>query len=86
MISLDIQIKMIIFSFCYGFFFYFLLNIIKSLIYDKKLFFLIVLFGILNGLLYFVLLKNINDGILNINLLFLFIFGALICKSVLEKK
>lgn len=86
MISLDIQIKMIIFSFCYGFFFYFLLNKIKSLIYDKKLFFLIVLFGILNGLLYFVLLKNINDGILNINLLFLFIFGTLICKAILEKK
>lgn len=85
MISLNLQLKMIVFSFLYGFIFCFLLKLIKLLIYDKKYFIHVILFGILNGLLYFVLLKRINDGILNINLLFLFIFGVLMCKGILEK-
>lgn len=86
MIELSIQLKMISFSFCYGIFFYFVFCFIKPLIYNKKFFFVIFLFGILNGVLYFFLLKIINDGILNINLLFLFLFGFLICKALLEKK
>lgn len=86
MIELSIQLKMIVFSFCYGIFFYIVLRFIKPLIYNKKLFFVIFLFGILNGVLYFFLLKNINEGILNINLLFLFLFGFLMCKALLEKK
>lgn len=86
MISLNIQLKMILFSLSYGLFFYYLLYLIKPLIYNKKMFLIIILFGILNGLLFFVVLKKINYGILNENMLVLFVFGCLICKWLLEKK
>lgn len=86
MISLNLQLKMIVFSFCYGALYYFVIKFIRPLIYDKMRFWIIYLFGLLNGLLYFVCLKHINNGVLNINLLFLFIFGIFICKCILEKK
>ena len=45
-----------------------------------------ILFGLTNGVLYFFLLKQINDGILNINLVFTFLFGLYICKALLKNK
>lgn len=93
MIPLNIQIKMITFSFCYGFIFFIILNFMKPLIYNKKImikFISSILFGILNGIIYFFFLKIINDGILNINLVIMFLFGNyisyIICKVLLKKK
>ncbi len=93
MIPLNIQLKMITFSFCYGFIFFVILNFIKPLIYNKKLiikFISSILFGIFNGILYFFFLKIINDGILNINLVIMFLVGNYIsytvCKVLLKKK
>lgn len=89
MIPLNVQLKMITFSFSYGFIFFIVLKLLKSLIYNKNIFRKIIislLFGITNGVLYFFFLKQINDGILNINLLFTFVFGMYICKVLLEKK
>ena len=83
MISLNIQIIMIIFSFCYGFIYFLILKYLKKF-YRKYIFF--ILFGMMNGVLYFFLLKIINDGILNINLLIYLGIGFYVCKACLEKK
>ena len=84
MIPLNIQIKMIIFSFAYGIIFFVVLKYLKKLFYKKYIF--SIIFGIMNGVLYFFLLKIINDGILNINLLIYFVIGFYVCKVCLEKK
>ena len=92
MIPLNIQLKMITFSFCYGFIFFLILNFIKPLIYNKKFiikFISSIFFSILNVILYFFFLKIINDGILNINLVIMFLFGNyisyIVCKVLLKK-
>ena len=79
MIPLNIQIKMSIFSFIYGFIYFIILYFLKKIIFS-------ILFGLTNGVLYFFFLKQINDGILNINLVFTFLFGIYLCKVLLEKK
>ena len=84
MISLDIQFKMIIFSFCYGATYFLELKCLKKLLYKKYI--ISILFGLMNGVLYFFLIKIINDGILNINLLIYFVIGFYVCKVCLEKK
>lgn len=83
MITLDIQIKMILFSFIYGILMYFVYIFIKKLL--LKSIFVSIIFGIMNGIGYFIILKKINNGILNINLLFYFLFGFLCVKYFLKK-
>lgn len=66
MMSLDIQIASLCFSFCFGIFFSLLLNINQKIIYSSKTF--IKLFGtvlvvFLSVLIYFILLLYINNGI-----------------------
>jgi len=78
MIELNIQIKMIVFSFIYGIFIFFLLNTLKKLIYNKnknlKIISTFTLF-LLNSIIYFFLLKKINNAIINSNLLITFFIG-----------
>ena len=78
MIELNIQIKMIFFSFIYGIFIFFLLNALKKLIYNKnknlKIISTFTLF-LLNSIIYFFLLKKINNAIINSNLLITFFIG-----------
>lgn len=83
MITLDIQIKMILFSFIYGILMYFVYILINKLL--LKSMFISIIFGIINGISYFIILKKINNGILNINLLFYFLFGFLCVKYFLKK-
>lgn len=83
MITLDIQIKMILFSFIYGILMYFVYIFINKLL--LKSMFVSIIFGIMNGIGYFIILKKINNGILNINLLFYFLFGFLCVKYFLKK-
>ena len=66
MMSLDIQIVSLCFSFFFGIFFSLLLNINQKIIYSSKTF--IKLFGtvlvvFLSVLIYFILLLYINNGI-----------------------
>ena len=66
MIPLDIQIKSIIFSFLYGMFFSFLLNLnYKYIYYSKGVFKILVnvFFVVDNVFLYFIILRYINNGI-----------------------
>ena len=68
MIALNIQIKSIIFSFLYGMFFSFLLNLNYKFIYYSKgiLKILINIFFVVdNVFLYFIILRYINNGIVH---------------------
>lgn len=66
--ELIVQLKLIIFSFLYGIFFAFTLNINYKFINSKrkilKVIFTLV-FIILNTLIYFAILQKINNGILH---------------------
>lgn len=87
MIALDIQIKSIIFSFIYGAFFSFLLNLNYKFIYYSKgiLKVLINIFFILdNVLLYFIILRFINNGIVHFYFLLSLFFGYLCVNKVVS--
>ena len=76
--SLFIQFKMIFITFIYGLFFYFSFNVSKKvLIHSKKLMKIILntLFMIDHALIYFILIKSINNSVLHI---YLFIFFILL--------
>lgn len=79
MIELSIQIKMIIFSIIFGIFIYFLTNVVKKIIYHKnkklKIIFTFTFF-ILNAIIYFLILKKINNAIIDRNLLLMFFLGV----------
>lgn len=76
--SLNIQIKTIVLSLLYGIFIYYLLFFNKKILYNKKLFIKIIgtlSIVILITLLYFLLLKNINNGYFHIYELLLIIMS-----------
>ena len=78
MIPLDIQIKSIVFSFLYGMFFSFLLNLNYKFIYYSKgiLKILINIFFVVdNVLLYFIILRYINNGIVHFYFLLSLVIG-----------
>lgn len=88
MISLDIQIKSIIFSFIYGAFFSFLLNLNYKFIYYSKgiLKILINAFFILdNVFLYFIILRFINNGIVHFYFLLSMFLGYLSVNKMASK-
>ena len=67
--SLNIQIKTIILSLLYGIFIYYFLYLNKRILYNKNSFIKIIgtlSMGILLTFLYFLLLKNINNGYFHI--------------------
>lgn len=68
MIPLNVQIKSIFFSFFYGCFFSFLLNLNYKFVYltkgIRKVIFNLI-FIIDNVLLYFIIIRHINNGILH---------------------
>lgn len=78
MIPLDIQIKSIVFSFLYGMFFSFLLNLNYKYIYYSKgvLKVLINIFFVVdNVFLYFIILRYINNGIVHFYFLLSLVLG-----------
>lgn len=88
MIPLDIQIKSIVFSFMYGIFFSFLLNLNYKFIYYSKglLKILINIFFIVdNVFLYFIILKCINDGIVHYYFILSLFLGFLCVNKVASK-
>ena len=67
--TLETQIKLILFSFCFGIFFHIFLTINYKFIYSCNRIVRIIssfLFVLLNVLLYFILLNKINNGIFHI--------------------
>ena len=88
MIPLDIQIKSIVFSFLYGIFFSFLLNINYKFIYYSKgiIKILINIFFIVdNVFLYFILLRFINNGIVHFYFLLSLFLGFLSVNKMASK-
>ena len=78
MIPLNIQIKSIVFSFLYGVFFSFLLNLNYKFIYYSKgiLKILINIFFVVdNVFLYFIILRYINNGIVHFYFLLSLVIG-----------
>ena len=88
MIPLNIQIKSIIFSFIYGCFFSFLLSTNYKYIYlskgIKKLLFNFV-FVIDNALLYFIILRYINNGIVHFYFILSIIIGFITVNKMTSK-
>lgn len=79
--ELKIQFISLSFSFLYGMFFSFLINLNYSLLYNSKknVQLLISIFFILdNVLLYFLILQKINNGIIHIYLMIAFLSGVFI--------
>lgn len=89
--SLFVQFKTILFSFIFGCFFHFFLNINYKYIIRKGILslFFNILFIIVNVLIYFLILKYINFGVFHIYEICVIIFGYLfyhlLC-IVVEKK
>ena len=78
MIPLDIQIKSIVFSFLYGVFFSFLLNLNYKFIYYSKgitKVLINIFFVVDNVLLYFIILRYINNGIVHFYFLLSLVIG-----------
>lgn len=85
MIPLDIQIKSIIYSFIYGIFFSFLLNLnYKFIFYSKGIIKITInfLFILDNTLLYFIILRYINNGILHYYFIISLFLGFLCVNKV----
>ena len=89
MIPLNIQIKSIIYSFIYGCIFSLLLNInYKYIYYSKgiKKILINVFFIIDNVLLYFLILRYINNGIFHFYFLLSIILGFIFVNYMTTKK
>ena len=81
MIDLTIQIKSLIFSFFYGILFSLLLNINYSIIHHKFLIYRVIvniLFVFDNVLLYFIILRVINNGIVHYYFIIMIFLGFII--------
>lgn len=87
MIPLNIQIKTLLFSFLFGIFFSVFLNINYKLIYNNKKFYRIItsfIFVMINVIIYFIILRKINNGILHIYSIFMIILGF-IFENIVKK-
>lgn len=83
---LKLQIYCLLFSLIYGFIFYFLTLLNKKYLYNNKASIIIdMLFIIDNVLLYFIILRYINNGIFHIYFLFIIILGFLL-GYIIDKK
>ena len=86
--SLNCQIITIIFSFIYGIFFCFLLELNYKYIYmGNKVYRIIVtfLFVMCNTLLYFIILRKINYGVVHVYFLLCILTGYILSNFVYKK-
>ncbi|MGI6329471.1 MAG: spore cortex biosynthesis protein YabQ [Bacilli bacterium] len=86
--DLYIQINSLLFSLCYGFFFGLTLNFSYNNIFKGLLYFKLInnfLFIFCHVLLYFILLKKINNGIMHPYFLLLFIVGFAIIDNKIKR-
>ena len=88
MIPLNIQIKSIVFSFLYGIIFSILTNLnYKFIFYTKKVFRIIIniLFVLDNVVIYFIILRLINDGIIHYYFIVSLVLGYLSVNKMSHK-
>ena len=85
---LILQIYSIVYSFCYGIFLFFLLEINYRLIYNENIvikFIFTFFFAVFNTLLYFIGLKRINNGIVHVYFLLIILLGYILSFFVFNK-
>ena len=78
---LEIQIKMLLFSFVYGFFFALLISIFSRWLYNNKIFIRIIFtlfFVFSNTIIYFLGMRSINEAIIHPYAILMLIAGYLI--------
>lgn len=86
--NLKIQIFSLIFSFFYGMLFSFFVNINYQYLFYKKILIQVIvtfLFLLDMALLYFLILKIINDGVIHIYFYFMLFFGFYISFPIMKK-
>ena len=77
--NLKIQIIALVFSFIFGVFYAFLVRVTKRFLFSGKWIISIIsslIFNLLLSLLYFLLLNIINNGMLHIYFLLMFLLGS----------
>lgn len=87
--ELSVQLQALTASFAYGILFSYLLKMQYKFLFDSRIIykiFLTVLFVFDNCLLYFLILKIINNGIFHIYFLFLLIIGYLFGNYLVNRK
>ena len=78
--NLIIQIKSLVFSFLFGILFKFLVDIFDKNLYKVRIRYQIIntfIFCITNSLVYFFIIKKINNGIIHLYFILSIIFGML---------
>lgn len=86
--NLKIQIILLLFSFLFGMFFSYFLNVNYKYIYNKYLYIKITitfLFVLINTLIYFIILQKINNGQLHIYSFIAIALGILIENLIARK-
>lgn len=87
--ELSIQLQSLIASFAYGMLVSYLIKLQYKFLFNGRIFYKIIittLFIFDNCLLYFLLLRTINDGIFHIYFLFMLIIGYLFGNYLVDKK
>ncbi len=88
MINLNIQLKLIIFSFIFGFFFSIILNYYNEYIVDKKVIykiFITLIMMLLLDIIYFTGIYIISNAIFHIYSLISIIFGMVVYSVIIKK-
>ena len=86
--ELSIQLQVLTVSFVYGILFSYLLKIQYKFLFDSKLFYRIVvtlLFVFDNCILYFLILRTINDAVFHIYFLLVLIIGFIFGNWLVKK-
>ena len=85
---LKVQIISLVVSFCYGIFFYLLLELNSRFLYSSHIVVRIIvsfLFVMFHTLLYFLILMKINYGYIHFYFFLCIILGYILCKVVFKK-
>ena len=87
--ELSVQLQVLTVSFVYGILFSYLIKMQYKFLFDSKRFYKILvtfLFVFDNCLLYFLILRKINNGVFHIYFLFMLIIGYLFGYYLINKK
>lgn len=85
---LKVQMISLFVSFCYGVFFYLMLELNSKVLYDSRLIVRIIvsfLFILFHTLLYFLILMKINYGYIHVYFFLCMFAGYLICKVLYKR-
>lgn len=86
--NLEIQLKLILFSFVFGAFLALMIDLNRKFLYSSQIIYKIIFtffFVIVNAFLYFIILQKINNGIIHIYSIFCIIFGFF-TEHIIRKK